>query len=56
MRKLKEKNIRKLIRLGRASLAVTLPKELTDKLKWQEKEKVKIKQVGRKLVITDWKR
>lgn len=57
-RKLKEKNIRKLIRLGRAgsSLGLTIPKELATALRWKERQKVVVKQEGSKLVIKDWKK
>lgn len=49
-------NIRKLIRLGKGSLAMTLPIELTSALKWKEKQKVIVARKGRSLVIKDWKK
>ncbi|MCH8748926.1 hypothetical protein IH781_04250 [Patescibacteria group bacterium] len=38
--KLGERSIRKLIKLGRGSIAVTLPIELVRALKWRGKQKV----------------
>jgi len=57
-RKLKEKNIRKLTRMGRvgSSLGLTLPIEIVDKLKWRERQKVVVKLSGKKITIEDWKR
>ena len=37
-RKEKEKNIRKLTRLGGTSLGVTIPIEMVRKLKWRERQ------------------
>lgn len=56
-RKLDEKNIRKLTRMGRegSSLGMTIPKELVQELGWRERQKVVVKKVGKNLVISDWK-
>jgi len=43
-------NIRKLTKVGQASLAVTLPKDLVRKLKWKEKQKVIVRQKGSKIL------
>jgi bifunctional DNA-binding transcriptional regulator/antitoxin component of YhaV-PrlF toxin-antitoxin module len=56
MAKLKEKNTRKLVRLGKTSLATTLPKEMTEALGWREKQKVVIKKVRGGVMIQDWKK
>ncbi|MDP3882747.1 MAG: hypothetical protein Q8Q48_01690 [Candidatus Staskawiczbacteria bacterium] len=56
MRKLEEKNIRKLTRVGRASLAVTIPIEMVKDLKWKERQKVVVKKSGKKIIIEDWKK
>jgi antitoxin component of MazEF toxin-antitoxin module len=57
IRKLKEKNIRKLTRMGRegSSLGMTIPKEIVNKLGWRERQKVTVKKVGKKLIVEDWK-
>ncbi len=54
--KLVNKNVRKVIKLGRGSLAVTLPKEFATKLKWKEKQKVIVSLKGKSLTIKDWKK
>ncbi len=51
-RKLEEKGIRKLFRVGRGhTMAVTLPIELIRELKWREKQKVTITKRGDTLII-----
>ena len=49
------RNIRKITKVGRTSLTVTLPRELVAELKWKEKQKVIVKRKGSKLIISDWK-
>ncbi len=56
MRKLTEKNIRKLTRTGRVSLSVTIPVEIVEKLNWRERQKVVVTQKGSKVIIEDWKK
>ena len=53
--KLKNKNVRKLLKIGKTSLASTLPKEMTDALGWREKQRVVIKRVRGGLLIKDWR-
>lgn len=55
-RKVGAENTRKLLRLGKTSLAVTLPIEMTQELKWQEKQKVMVKRVKGGVLIKDWKK
>jgi len=54
--KLEERNIRKLTKIGRQSIAVTLPIEIVRELKWRERQKVVVKKSGKKLIIEDWKK
>ncbi len=54
-RKLKEKNIRKLTRVGKGSIAVTIPIEMVKQLKWKERQKVVLDLRGSKITIEDWK-
>jgi antitoxin component of MazEF toxin-antitoxin module len=54
-RKSEEKNVRKLAKSGKVSLAVTLPREMVLALGWREKQKVVVKKHGQELVISDWK-
>ncbi len=57
-RKLEEKNIRKLMRTGRAggSIGLTLPIEIVKELGWREKQKVIVRKYGSKIIIKDWKK
>ena len=49
-------NIRKLIKLGNGSLAVTLPIEIARALKWKEKQKVSVKKIRGGFSVRDWKK
>lgn len=55
-RELDKENIRKLTRVGRTSLAVTLPHAIVQKLKLRERQKVKVVLKGKKIIITDWEK
>ena len=48
-------NIRKITKVGKVSLAVTLPKDLVQKLGWKEKQKVVIKRIHGGVQVKDWK-
>ncbi len=50
------KNIRKLTRLGKKSIGLTLPIDLVRELNWRERQKVIVKKVGKKIVVEDWKK
>ena len=54
-RKVGSENVRKIIRMGSHSMGITLPIEFLSKLGWRQKQKVVVKRVGGKLVISDWK-
>ncbi len=55
-RKLEEKNIRKITRVGKTSLAVTLPAEMAKDLGWRERQRVKVTRIKGGVVIRDWKK
>ncbi len=55
MRKIQEQNIRKLTKVGKQSIAVTLPIEMVRDLKWKNKQKVVVERVRGGVVIKDWK-
>lgn len=55
-RKLGDKNIRKLTKVGKKSIAVTIPIEFVRGLKWREKQKVVVKRSGKKIIIEDWQK
>ena len=48
--------MRKLVKLGGQSLAVTLPIEIIRELGWKEKQKVVVKVERKKIIIADWKK
>jgi len=53
--KLKDKNIRKLTKVGRGSLSVVVPADMIDELGWREKQKVKVKRIKGGIEIRDWR-
>jgi antitoxin component of MazEF toxin-antitoxin module len=55
-RKLEDRSIRKLTKVGKQSIAVTIPIEIVRELKWREKQKVTIKRVRGGILIKDWKK
>jgi len=55
-RKTEDKNIRKITRVGKTSLSVTLPVEMYKELGWKEKQKVVMKKVKGGILIKDWKK
>lgn len=55
-RKLEDRNTRKIMRLGKTSLAVTLPSEMAKDLGFREKQKVVFKRVRGGMLIKDWKK
>ena len=52
-RKSEEKNIRKITKVGKTSLAVTIPIEMHKSLGWREKQKVKVKRIKGGIEIKD---
>ncbi|RLC34680.1 MAG: hypothetical protein DRZ76_02225 [Candidatus Nealsonbacteria bacterium] len=57
-RKIKEKNIRKITKVGGTSYAVTLPLDIIQQWGWKERQKVilKINQRTKTITIKDWKK
>jgi bifunctional DNA-binding transcriptional regulator/antitoxin component of YhaV-PrlF toxin-antitoxin module len=55
-KKLEERNIRKLTKVGQKSIAVTLPIEIVRELGWREKQKVIVKRVRGGVEIKDWRK
>ncbi len=52
---LKEKNVRKITKVGGKSFSITFPIELIKKLGWREKQKVVVKKSGSGVSVKDWK-
>ncbi|MDO8461140.1 MAG: hypothetical protein Q7S38_01715 [bacterium] len=55
-RSLREKNVRKITKVGGKSFSITLPIEIIKKLGWREKQKVTVNLRGKKVVTEDWKK
>ncbi len=49
-----ETNIRKLTKIGKQSIGLTLPIELVRDLGWRERQKVSVKKVKGGLMIKDY--
>jgi len=50
------KNVRKITKVGKGLLMVTLPRELVTALGWKEKQKVVVTRTRGGLLIKDWKK
>lgn len=50
------KNIRKLTRMGKRSIGITLPIEAVREFGWKERQKVVVKVHQKKIIISDWKK
>ncbi len=57
-RKLSERNVRKLMKIGGGSYVLTLPIEYIRELGWQESQKVVVDldKKNKKIVIKDWEK
>ena len=51
-----DKNIRKLTKIGRGSIGLTLPIEMVRELGWKERQKVVVKKVKGGFLVKDWKK
>lgn len=51
-----ETNIRKLTKIGKQSIGLTLPIDVVRKLGWKERQKVKVKVDRKRVIISDWKK
>lgn len=49
-------DIRKIIKNGRGSYYINIPKELMKELRWKERQKLVIKRKGKDIVVSDWKK
>jgi len=56
VRKSTEKNIRKLAKIGKQSVGLTLPIEMIRELGWREKQRVVVKKVRGGVLVKDWKK
>ncbi len=54
-RKIQNRNIRKISRIGASSLGITLPIEMLRELGWRERQKVKVARIRGGIQIRDWR-
>ena len=54
-KKAEERNIRKLTKVGKKTIAVTIPIEIVRSLGWREKQRVKIKRVRGGFEVRDFR-
>lgn len=54
--KKEEREVRKLTKVGKKTIAVTIPIEIVRELKWKEKQCVTVKKVKGGVLIKDWKK
>jgi len=51
----KEKEVRKVIKNGRGSYYINIPKDIVKELHLRERQKLVVERKGKSIVITDWK-
>jgi len=56
VRKMVDKNIRKLAKIGKQSVGLTIPIEMIKNLGWKLKQKVVVKKIRGGVEIKDWKK
>lgn len=54
--KKEEREVRKLTKVGKKTIAVTIPIELVRELGWREKQRVTVKKVRGGILVKDWKK
>jgi bifunctional DNA-binding transcriptional regulator/antitoxin component of YhaV-PrlF toxin-antitoxin module len=50
------KNTRKIVKNGRESYYINIPKEIMRELGWKEHQKLTIRRIGKRLVVDDLKK
>ena len=48
-------NVRKIVKNGRASYYINLPKDIVRELKWRERQKLVVRREGERIIVEDWK-
>jgi len=49
-----EKYIRKIVKNGRNSYYINIPKKIMKEFRWQERQKLVVTQRGKKITVEDW--
>lgn len=52
----KKKNVRSLTKIAGKSFGITFPIDLIRTLGWRPRQKLTVKQKGKKLIVKDWKK
>ena len=47
-------NIRKIVKNGRGSYYINIPKDIFKELRWRERQKLIVEKKGKTLIIRDW--
>jgi len=47
---------RKIIKNGRGTYYINIPKEIMDSFKLRERQKLTIRRSGKKIIVEDWKK
>lgn len=50
------KQTRKIVKNGRGSYYINIPKETMKGLKWKERQKIVVRRLGKKIILQDWKK
>ncbi len=51
-----QKETRKIVKNGRNSYYINIPKEILKELGWRERQKLVVKKRGKKVIVEDWKK
>ena len=51
-----KKYIRKVVKNGRNSYYINIPKELIRELRFRERQKLTVRRSGKKIIVEDWKK
>ena len=50
-----KENIRKIVKNGRNSYYINIPKDIMRELGWKERQKLVVRRRGTRIVVEDWK-
>jgi len=51
-----QKETRKIVKNGRESYYINIPKNFLKEFGWKERQKLTIRKSGKKLIVEDWKK
>ncbi|MCD6149683.1 hypothetical protein J7J13_02765 [bacterium] len=53
---MKDKNVRKLVKNGRGSYYINIPKDILRSLGWRERQRLKVKRIPGGVVVRDYRK